>query len=91
MWLPSSIFLPLLGVILGRLAFMPPGTVLLHPAHSARPIHAVPIALWLAGIAFYHSVPSFAPVLGAALPTLALCFVLAYATRPALKHSKNIF
>ena len=87
----SSIFLPLFGVILGRLAFMPPGTVLLHPAHSARQIHALPIALWLGGIAFYHSVPHFAPVLGAALPTLVLCFVLAYATRPALKHSKNIF
>ena len=79
----SSIFLPLFGVILGRLAFIAPGTVLLHPANTARSIHAVPIALWLGGIAFYHSVPSFAPVLGAALPTLALCFVLAYATRPA--------
>ena len=78
----SSIFLPLFGVILGRLAFTAPGTVLLHPANTARQVHAIPIALWLGGIAFYHLVPSFAPVLGAALPTLALCFVLAYATRP---------
>ncbi|WP_027994919.1 purine-cytosine permease family protein [Simplicispira psychrophila] len=78
----SSIFLPLFGVILGRLAFAAPGTVLLNPVHAARPVHVAPIALWLAGIGFYHLVPTFAPALGAALPTLALCFVLAYVSRP---------
>ena len=79
----SSIFLPLFGVILGRLAFAAPSATLLTQARQA---HAVPIALWLAGIAFYHLVPTFAPALGAALPTLALCFVLAYATRPAISQ-----
>ncbi len=82
----SSVFLPLFGVILGRLAFIAPGALRLNPAQTDHRAHALPISLWLGGIAFYHLVPSFAPALGAALPTLALCFVLAYATRPALHH-----
>ena len=81
-----SVFLPLFGVILGRLAFIAPGALRLNPAQTDHRAHALPISLWLGGIAFYHLVPSFAPALGAALPTLALCFVLAYATRPALHH-----
>jgi len=74
----SSIFVPLFGVILGRLALGAHAGVLLTQARQA---HAVPIALWLGGIAFYHLVPQVLPALGSALPTLALCFVLAYATR----------
>ncbi|NMM76320.1 cytosine permease [Acidovorax sp. SRB_24] len=74
----SSVFVPLFGVILGRLAFGASAAALLAQARQA---HAAPIALWLAGIAFYHLVPRLAPALGSALPTLALCFVLAYATR----------
>ena len=74
----SSVFVPLFGVILGRLAFGTNASALL--AH-ARQAHAVPIALWLAGIAFYHLVPRFAPSLGSALPTLALCFALAFFSR----------
>ena len=38
--------------------------------------------LWLAGIACYHLLPRWLPGLGAALPTLALCLLLAWATRP---------
>ena len=75
----SSVFVPLFGVILGRLAFGVRTADLLAQAPRA---HALPIALWLAGIAFFHLVPKLAPVLGSALPTLVLCFVLAYATRP---------
>ena len=74
----SSVFVPLFGVILGRLAFGTNASVLLAQARQA---HAVPIALWLAGIAFYHLVPRFAPALGSALPTLALCFALAFFSR----------
>ena len=74
----SSVFVPLFGVILGRLAFGTNASALLAQARQA---HAVPIALWLAGIAFYHLVPRFAPALGSALPTLALCFALAFVSR----------
>ena len=74
----SSVFVPLFGVILGRLAFGANAAALLTQARQA---HATPIAIWLAGIAFYHVVPKFAPMLGSAIPTLALCFALAWATR----------
>ena len=74
----SSVFVPLFGVILGRLAFGASAVTLLAQARQA---HAVPIAIWLTGIAFYHLVPRFYPLLGSALPTLALCFALAWATR----------
>ena len=75
----SSVFVPLFGVILGRLAFGVRTADLLAQAPRA---HTLPIALWLAGIGFFHLVPKLAPVLGSALPTLVLCFVLANATRP---------
>ena len=74
----SSVFVPLFGVILGRLAFDADAGALLTQAGKA---HAAPIAIWLAGVAFYHLVPTFAPALGSALPTLALSFALAWATR----------
>lgn len=75
----SSVFVPLFGVILGRLAFGADAGVLLERAGKA---HAAPIAIWLAGVAFYHLLPKVAPALGSALPTLALSFALAWATRP---------
>lgn len=74
----SSVFVPLFGVILGRLAFGVDAAALLTQARQA---HTTPIAIWLGGIAFYHLIPQVTPVLGSALPTLALCFALAYATR----------
>ena len=75
----SSVFVPLFGVILGRLAFGADAAALLA---SARKVNAAPVAIWLLGIAFYHLVPRFAPALGSALPTLALSFALAWASRP---------
>ncbi len=80
----SSVFVPLFGVILGRLAFGADTTAALQRAGKA---HAAPIAIWLAGIAFYHLLPKLAPALGSALPTLALSFALAWATRPTSDHS----
>ena len=50
---------------------------------QARKVNPVPVAIWLAGIAFYHLMPMVSTLLGAALPTLMLCFVLAFATRPS--------
>jgi putative hydroxymethylpyrimidine transporter CytX len=75
----SSVFVPLFGVILGRLAFGANAGALLAQAGKA---HAGPIAIWLAGVALYHLLPKVAPALGSALPTLVLSFALAWATRP---------
>ena len=80
----SSVFVPLFGVILGRLAFGANAGAMLAQAGKA---HAGPIAIWLAGVALYHLLPKVAPALGSALPTLALSFALAWATRPTLDRS----
>ncbi len=80
----SSVFVPLFGVILGRLAFGANAGAMLAQAGKA---HAGPIAIWLAGVALYHLLPKVAPALGSALPTLALSFALAWATRPTLYRS----
>lgn len=80
----SSIFVPMFGVILGRLAFRPASERAAAAAgwmHSARPLHTVAIVLWLAGIAVYHAIAHWLPQTGAALPTLVLCWALAWATR----------
>ncbi len=74
----SSVFVPLFGVILGRLAFGAPTQQLLAQAPAVRWSATL---IWLAGIACYHLLPGIAPVLGSALPTLALCFALAWVTR----------
>jgi hypothetical protein len=39
------------------------------------------VAIWVLGIAFYHLLPYVSTALGSALPTLALTFVVAVATR----------
>ncbi len=75
----SSVFVPLFGVILGRLAFGAPTQALLRGAGG---VHAVPVAIWIGGIACYHLLPRLLPGAGASLPTLAVCFALAYLTRP---------
>ncbi|MCD6663641.1 MAG: cytosine permease [Comamonas sp.] len=79
----SSVFVPLFGVILGRLAFGAPTRQLLREAGS---IHWGATLIWLAGIAFYHLLPRLAPALGgSALPTLVLCFGLAWLSRGSFK------
>ena len=74
----SSVFVPLFGVILGRLA----GADTVSLLARARKAELVPIAIWIAGVATYHLCRVHAPSLGAALPSLALTFTLALATRP---------
>ncbi len=76
----SSIFVPLYGVILGRL-----GIGQADFARPARQVNWTAAALWLAGIAVYHLLAQFAPQWGATLPTLALTFTLALATRNAAR------
>lgn len=73
----SSVFVPLYGVILGRLATRPAGA-----APTARKVDAIAALLWLAGIALYHGLAQWAPYWGSALPTLAATFGLAWLTRP---------
>jgi len=72
----SSIFVPLFGVILGRLSW---GGY--QPGNAQAAVHLLPLALWLSGIALYHGLAAWAPQAGSAVPTLALTFVLAFATR----------
>jgi len=73
----SSVFVPLYGVILGRLST---GA----RVHSRGPVDWTAALLWLLGIAVYHGLAKWAPQLGSALPTLALTFVAAALTRPRL-------
>ncbi|RYY82413.1 MAG: allantoin permease, partial [Comamonadaceae bacterium] len=54
----SSVFVPLFGVILGRLAF---GTDAVALLAGTRKANAVPIAIWFAGIAVYHACREWAP------------------------------
>ncbi|GAB2728776.1 putative hydroxymethylpyrimidine transporter CytX [Melaminivora jejuensis] len=74
----SSVFVPLFGVVLGRLGGGVAARVRLDGAPA---VHWPSVALWLAGIAFYHLAPKLLPGLGAALPTLLLCLLLSWATR----------
>lgn len=71
----SSVFVPLYGVILGRLGFS-----------AASPKPAVKVdyaaaAIWLVGIAVFQALTNWAPQWGATLPTLLLTGVLAVASR----------
>ncbi len=71
----SSVFVPLYGVILGRLGWGP------HQAVAGK-IDYSAAALWLVGIGVYHALAAWAPQWGSTLPTLLLTFVLAMASRP---------
>ena len=75
----SSVFVPLFGVILGRLAL---GVDIPAALQRTASVHWVPVGLWLGGVALFHLLPKYLPGWGAALPTLAVCFVLARLTRP---------
>ncbi|MDZ7867287.1 purine-cytosine permease family protein [Acidovorax sp.] len=75
----SSVFVPLFGVIIGRLAFGANAAALLQRAPQ---VNWLPVAIWLAGIAVYHLAPLVLPGAGSALPALVFSFVLAWATRP---------
>ena len=74
----SSVFVPLYGVILGRLGVG-------QPSFDApqRKIDVTAALLWLAGVAVYHALAQWAPQWGSALPTLAVTFVLAWLSRPS--------
>ena len=75
----SSVFVPLFGVILGRLAFGSDAPALLARVPQ---VNWLPVGLWLLGIAVYHLAPLVLPGAGSALPALAFSFAAAWATRP---------
>jgi purine-cytosine permease-like protein len=75
----SSVFVPLYGVILGRMACNACASESLSP--STKTIDFSAAALWILGIVCFHSVAKWAPQLGSALPTLGLTFALAWLTR----------
>ena len=82
----SSVFVPLYGVILGRLAFQPwQAQDAVRLAGSKVNVSAA--VLWVAGIVMYHALAKWAPQFGSALPTLAMALVLAWATRPSAGQS----
>ncbi len=77
----SSVFVPLYGVILGRLAMQGNG----QRGQSDLKQDSVKVSaavLWIAGIVLYHALAKWAPQFGSALPTLAFTFAVAWATRP---------
>jgi putative hydroxymethylpyrimidine transporter CytX len=73
----SSVFVPLYGVILGRL-----GTGQAVLSVGTRRVDLGAALIWIAGIAAYHALAKWAPQFGSALPTLAATFLLAWASRP---------
>jgi putative hydroxymethylpyrimidine transporter CytX len=75
----SSVFVPLYGVILGRLGTS--GAAV--ETAAARRVDIGAAAIWIGGIAVYHSCAKWAPQWGSALPTLAVTFALAWLTRAA--------
>jgi putative hydroxymethylpyrimidine transporter CytX len=77
----SSVFVPLYGVILGRLG----GVANVPALVSERKVNGTAVAIWFAGIACYHLCAQLAPALGAALPALVLTFVLARTSRNAAR------
>ncbi len=75
----SSVFVPLYGVILGRL-----GTGGADAMRMGRRVDLAAAIIWLTGIALYHACSAWAPQIGATLPTLAATFVLAWISRAPL-------
>jgi NCS1 family nucleobase:cation symporter-1 len=74
----SSVFVPLYGVILGRL-----GSGQTPVQAGTRQVDWAAALIWIAGIAAYHALAKWAPQFGSALPTLAATFVLAWISRPS--------
>ena len=76
----SSIFVPLYGVILGRLGhlnFTADNTANTQ-LPSAQSHHTLTIVIWVLGIGIFHAATLWAPQFGSALPSLVITFVLSH-------------
>jgi len=78
----SSVFVPLYGVILGRLG----GGVAVMP-DKAVGVDWIAAVLWVSGIAIYHAVAVWLPGWGSTIPSFAATFLLARLTRGSAKAS----
>ena len=74
----SSVFVPLFGVILGRLGWR---LAALDSASASRKVDATAVVIWVVGIAVFHGLATWAPQFGSALPSLALTLALGALTR----------
>lgn len=74
----SSVFVPLYGVILGRLGF---GAA----DHASAPqrFHLGAALIWVVGVAVFHACAQLAPQWGSAIPSLLVTYALAAFTRNA--------
>jgi putative hydroxymethylpyrimidine transporter CytX len=73
----SSVFVPLCGVILGRLGGL---RDVAGRVGGAR-VEWVAVAIWVGGVALFHLLPRWTTDFGSALPTLAATFLIARLTR----------
>ena len=75
----SSVFVPLFGVILGRLGWHSNA-----PFEDATPRINVSAALiWVLGVAVFHACAQWAPQYGSAIPSVLATYALAWFTRNA--------
>lgn len=82
----SSVFVPLYGVILARLA----GHTNVATLVTERQVNYSAVIIWLLGVACYHLCAQLAPAWGAALPTLMVTFSLAWATRAQASRASAV-
>lgn len=73
----SSVFVPLYGVILGRLGGRDDVAALVGRAK----VNGSAVGIWLLGVTVFHLSAQFTPQFGSALPALAVTFVLAWLSR----------
>ena len=84
----SSVFVPLYGVILGRLASTGPAVTIAPLGAGSRKVDPIAAAIWVGGIVLYHALAKWAPQFGSALPTLVATFALALAARGAARAAR---
>jgi len=77
----SSVFVPLYGVILARLAWRSDVASLV----GERRINYSAVLIWFSGVICYHLCAQLAPQWGAAIPTLILTFLFARLTQDRSK------
>ncbi len=77
----SSVFVPLYGVIIGRLSGRHDVAVPAPSADGGPSVDRTAVLIWVAGIVLYHLLSRLAPAFGAAIPTLLVTFAVARLTR----------